>query len=393
MRRFPIFVLLFSLPWPASPQSQTATPAATVRTEVRLVVVDVTVLDGKGAPVKGLKAEDFHLREDNAPQKIASVEEHTSAVAAAPAPGPTPAANGIISVNNKPLTSPVVWNVLLVDQFNTTMEDQAAVLRQLKQFVKQLPADQPVALVVMSGHIKVLVSFANGAGAVSGLLDKNGLPPSGTLEPPNFVERGGMYLDMGLPGVADNKARTDVDRQAQHAQKTLDGFSALARWLAGYPGRKNVYWLTAGFPLQGQGFSGGGTAESSSQTVPMQEKTDKDLESARVAIYPIDARGVALQDITGETSADVMGSAEGSDGVNLDNQLNAAKTTEMRSIASSTGGTANFNNDLVKTLRTDFNEGQDYYTISYTPSNTAWNGAYRKINLALDQQGYHLSYR
>ena len=63
-------------------------------------------------------------------------------------------------------------------------------LKQLKQFVKQLPADEPVALVVMSSQIKVLVPFADGAGAVAKFLDKNGLPAAGTLEPTNIHFRG-----------------------------------------------------------------------------------------------------------------------------------------------------------------------------------------------------------
>ena len=69
------------------------------------MVVDVTVLDSKGAPVKGLKAADFLLREDNAPQKITRVEEHTSAAVATPATSPTPPTDGTISVSNKPLTN------------------------------------------------------------------------------------------------------------------------------------------------------------------------------------------------------------------------------------------------------------------------------------------------
>ncbi len=80
--------------------------------------------------------------------------------------------------------------MLLVDQFNTAAADQAGMLRQLKQFVKQLPADEPVALAVMSSQMKMLVPFADGAGAVARYLDKNGLPPAGTLEPPNIQFRG-----------------------------------------------------------------------------------------------------------------------------------------------------------------------------------------------------------
>jgi hypothetical protein len=66
----------------------------------------------------------------------------------------------------------------------------------------------------------------------------------------------------------------------------------------------------------------------------------------------------------------------------------------MLDIAQSTGGIARFNhNDVVGILREDFNQSQNYYTISYSPSNTKWNGNYRRIDLALQQKGYRLVYR
>ncbi len=380
--------------------SQTLAPVATILTQVRLVVVDAVALDKKGAPVTGLKAADFQLKEDGVAQKLVSVEEHKGDEHRRVA-NESAAPDGTISASNKPIDVPATWNVLLVDQFNTTAADQANMLRQLKQFVKQLPADQQVALVAMSSQVKLLVPFADGAGAIAQFLGKNGLPLSGTMEPPNIVERGGVYLDTSNPDVASNKARTDVDRQAQHAQKTLDNFSVLAKWLVHYPGRKNVYWLSGGFPLQGQAFDNTGInfmhptgpANSGGQTSPKQEETDKELQVARVAIYPIDARGVTSQDITGETSADVAGSAVGKGGVNQDNTLNAAQTAEMRSMASATGGVASFNNDIAKTLRNEFDRSKSYYTISYTPANTEWKGGYRRIQLSLDEPGNQLIYR
>ncbi len=379
-------------------------PASTLRTDVRLVVLDVTVSDGKGAPVTGRKTGDFQLKEDGTTQKIASVEEHTGTLAgsAVQAPAAVAGPDGTISASNKPVSSPGSWNVLLFDQFNTTREDQAAALRQLKLFVKQLPPEEPVALVAMTGQIKILSSFGDGAGGISRLLDKNGLPPSGNLEPANLAGSGPAWSSPDVQG------RTDVERQAQHAQKTLDCFSALAKWLSSYPGRKNVYWLTGGFPLQGQPFGVAGytqltptgPANHDGQAIPMGEKTDKELEAARVAIYPIDARGVAPPEIVGETSADTQGNllsigklGDKSIDVRKDDQLKAAQATEMQAIASATGGVASFNNDIAKALQDDFKRGGSYYTISYTPSDTAWNGTYRKINLTLEQRGYQLTYR
>lgn len=65
----------------------------------------------------------------------------------------------------------------------------------------------------------------------------------------------------------------------------------------------------------------------------------------------------------------------------------------MLEIASATGGIATFNNDIRGTLTRDLRAGSSYYTISYAPSNTVWNGAYRKINFAPREPGQRLVYR
>ena len=41
-------------------------PAPLIRTQTRLVVLDVLVTDSHGDPVKGLTVKDFELREDGA---------------------------------------------------------------------------------------------------------------------------------------------------------------------------------------------------------------------------------------------------------------------------------------------------------------------------------------
>jgi VWFA-related protein len=400
----------YNQPYVESPLSelQALAPAATLRTQVRLVALDALVLDRNGVPVTGLKASDFQLKEDGAPQKITSVEEHGPVTAKAETP--SVAADGTITASNGPSSSPTIWNVLLVDQFNTSKEDLAAVRSELQQFLRQLPADEPVALVAMSSQIKILSSFENGAGAVLKYLDKNGLPPSNSSPPADLYAKQ-EELEMNPspnPEMLANKARADVERQAQRAQTTLDNFSAIAKWLGSYPGRKNVYWLTAGFPLQGQAFSvlgssqmqPTGAANHTGQTLPIQENTDKELESARVAIYPIEARGVAAPEVAGETSADTTGDflsirelGDKSIDVKQDNQLQAAQRSEMLEIAKATGGVASFNNDIAKTLRNDFKQGENFYTLAYTPSNFEWNGDYRKIALALQQPRYQLIYR
>jgi VWFA-related protein len=104
---------------------------APLQAQARLVLEDVTVLDKKGLPLKGLSSTDFVLQEDNTPQKIVSVEEHSAlgdAVAAAPAVGYT---DGTVVASNKPPAGSV-WNVVLIDLYNTPNDARGRLQSQLE---------------------------------------------------------------------------------------------------------------------------------------------------------------------------------------------------------------------------------------------------------------------
>src|SRR5262245_49540923 len=59
----------------AGAQTSTATPQATFRGGTDLVQVDVSVLDGKRHPVRGLTAADFTISEDGQPREIQAFSE------------------------------------------------------------------------------------------------------------------------------------------------------------------------------------------------------------------------------------------------------------------------------------------------------------------------------
>jgi len=62
---------------PTPSQSDQSQPATTLKVDVNLVNVFVTVTDGKGSPVGGLKKENFVLKEDDQPQKIAVFDKES----------------------------------------------------------------------------------------------------------------------------------------------------------------------------------------------------------------------------------------------------------------------------------------------------------------------------
>src|SRR5205807_7641488 len=77
---------------------------------------------------------------------------------------------------------------------------------------------------------------------------------------------------------------------------TLTALKAIARSLAGYPGRKNLIWLSEAFPLNispTMNVDGTGFNDTSSRNYePEIAETADALMNAQVAIYPVDARGL-----------------------------------------------------------------------------------------------------
>ena len=63
-------LLSFSAPCLSKTETFAQVPQTTIRTEVALVDIVFTAVDGKGRLVRGLKRDDFQVFEDRQPQKI-----------------------------------------------------------------------------------------------------------------------------------------------------------------------------------------------------------------------------------------------------------------------------------------------------------------------------------
>src|SRR5260370_10113001 len=90
-----------------------------------------------------------------------------------------------------------------------------------------------------------------------------------------------------------------ADSMDIRVKMTLDALRVIARHVSGYPGRKNLIWLSSAFPLAitpdayvtlVARFSGVRNY-SSEMTAVANALTD-----AQVPVYPVDARGMETQD-------------------------------------------------------------------------------------------------
>ena len=129
----------------AQPPAQEPAPAATFRSTVDLVPVDVNIIDHTGKPVTGLAAEDFVLKVDGRPRRVVSVQYVPSMRERGPAV-PTPEH---YSSNERSSGGRLI--MMVVDQGNIGSGRGRAVLRAARNFVSQLsPADR-VGLMTLPG--------------------------------------------------------------------------------------------------------------------------------------------------------------------------------------------------------------------------------------------------
>ncbi len=138
--------------------SQTAAPdsgnaVATIKSKVRLVLVDVVVTNGKGDAVTGLLKQDFEVLEDGKPQTISTFEEHHGAPPTQIKVPPLPPN----VYTNFPLTQTAdSVNVLLLDAMNTPTLDQVYVHTQMIKYLKTIPPSTRVAIFTLASRLRML---------------------------------------------------------------------------------------------------------------------------------------------------------------------------------------------------------------------------------------------
>jgi VWFA-related protein len=378
----------------------------TIRTYSNLVVIDVVVNDAQGNPVHGLKASDFTLTENNKAQSVKHFEEHSavpmSDIQIAPPPKLPP---GLFTNKSaSPVNGPV--NVLLLDYLNTPLSAQPYARKQLMDYLDKAPAGTRIAIFGLTTRLGMLQGFTSDMGALKAALGgKKGAPQASDIltDPLNggisntdlsavittAPAVDGMITQTMIDDVNRFEAMQTSFQQDMREQYTLNAFDTLARYLVGIPGRKNVIWFSGSFPLDVE--PNVNEQDPNDSVVRNDEevrKTDNLLTRAQVAVYPVDARGVQIDPSQNFSSGQTPGS--GMDFL----QEQAQEHETMFAMAEDTGGQAFINtNNLTQAVSKAVENGSNYYTLTYSPSNITWDERFRAIKIKVDQPNVKLAYR
>ncbi len=143
---------------------------------------------------------------------------------------------------------------------------------------------------------------------------------------------------------------------------TADALSSIARYLAGFPGRKVVIWFSASFPLNLSVVDPADFDVYRSYADRVRATTNL-LSDAQVAIYPVDARGLTGNLIS--DPSDTGRDANGRMALTVDAHMNANskevferfnKEDSLTKVAQETGGrvflnTNDFDRAIVESVR------------------------------------------
>ena len=389
-------------PTPAqSPSPAPATNLPTLKVSTRLVVVDVVAADGKGHPITDLKAEDFSLLEEGSNQsiKVFSFQQP----APADQPQQTPATLPPNLVTNVPTYKPNrALNVLLLDGLNTENTAQKYARQEMLKYLAKLPTGQPVAVYLLGNRLRLLQDFTTDPKLLQQALEKIKDKNSALLksDPALSAAAAASLTEMGLQSMVaqiQSFQQEEVAGQLDlRVETTVSALMSLARTLAGYPGRKNLIWISSSFPsnlIDLAGLNSGDVRRQASATSQGRaysdqiERLSSALSNARVAVYPVDTKGVYnVGPLTQLASHDDPGGAPTEDPQSIHETMNT--------FAERTGGRAFYNtNDLTSSIREGIEDGSTYYTLGYYPENKDWNGKFRKIIVKANRPGVKLHYR
>ena len=393
-----------------SNQSQPVASQTTLRINSQAVLVDVLVTDHKGAPVTGLKQDAFTVTEQGKPQTISFFEEHTGAPPLDQAKTPEfPALPPDVFSNFSPIATPPAVNVLLLDALNTPLADQMVVRKAAIRYLKNLKPGLRLAIFTLSTRLRFVQGFADDPAVLAAAMGyrKNAMPVNSPLTPSSQEITESSALDgrsqfgpmnSASPGVAalqDFMSETNAWQLDDREFRTLQALQDLATLLGGFPGRKDLIWLSSSFPLNPYGIAGmpfgrSDTAVDTRFEGPIRD-TFAQLATARVSVYPVDARGVmAFEYFTAENnSRRPVGTAL----LNESMARNIDYATEDL-LAEKTGGTAFYSkNDLWNVIDSVVSHSSNFYTFSYTPTNTKMDGSFRDVGVQIAGGQYKLSYR
>ncbi|HSS97064.1 MAG TPA: VWA domain-containing protein, partial [Terriglobales bacterium] len=364
-----------------------------MKSRSELVTVPVIVTDRFGTHVHSLKKEDFVLKKDGAPQKIANFEE----VLKPPAIQLSSAAPGQFTNVLTSEPKPVNLTILMVDLLNTPIADQMNAKIALTQYLAELGKNPPPTSIfaLTGGGLKVIHDFATDPGKLATALQstsprREGVEPAMQVNLNNYTD---LLVQQALERLDEAEKHRELLEREKAVLTTLAAMRQIAHSCAGLPGRKILLWASGGFPFSFSEVSEqlkivGPTSASYTDIASFYQETWRVLNEAQVAVYPVDVRG-----LTTTILADVQRDSP-TRGYQHGEWTDSEIISTFQTFAQMTGGLAFFNtNGLKKAFEKAADDNREYYMLSFYLNSHQTKIGWHKLSVRVNQPGIQVRAR
>ncbi len=185
---------------------------------------------------------------------------------------------------------------MLIDALNTQLKDQPYLRDQFLKYLKGIGPHRNVAIYTLGSRLRLVQDFTSDPKLLQEALKRVSLHTSILNEDPNAppdVDPTNDQLANMAQSLKDFQAEQNSFLLDIRVRTTVDALKDLGRNVAGYPGRKNLIWLSGAFPFY--------IAPDTELTNPfVSQRTYGEqiqeaatvLADSQVAVYPVDARGL-----------------------------------------------------------------------------------------------------
>ena len=364
--------------------AQAAGQQPVFRTGADVIRLDVSVLDRKRQPIRGLIAADFTVVEDGKPQRVVAVSEIASSEND-PAPSawmrhvvPTVAANDL---SDRIGDGRIV--AIIMDDANVPWDsiDLIRAARGVGREVIDRLGPSDVAAVVFPRDGGRTQDFTSDRSALYAAVDD--------FDPhePDLALRGNTYYGPG-PGGGDMPERFSPllgRSNCQRSQPAVPAFDTVVSRLSAVPNRrKTIVFVSTGVPL-----NLGATRGCAGDLAETMREVFRRAQRANVNIYSIDPAGYRgyekylLNPIRrgGRPAENVPAERTATDLARLRHDF-------LEVMAEYTGASATVNSDDVESgVERIFAEDSAYYLVGYQTSNGRPDGKFRKVEVKVDRPG------
>lgn len=308
--------------------------------------VSIVATGKDNVPVEDLSAADISIKDNNKKQEILSFEK--IAVGGPAVPG-----------------KPSLYNIVLLDCLNTTYRDLPENRVEILKVVNQLSKANNLTFLMLRDGLRIVNDSGNQAllqkmasQGVQGLDD-----PKPNLEPYNWVfsQELGLFQLFTPAGIFDRRRIED----------SIGALRTVASNFHGRSGRKNLIWISQGFPITvGQIPAGydaqmlGGTGKPVSRNDDLavfakdMEFTGRMLNNANVAVYPVDSRFLSVDD------------------------TKSSDRSTMQDLANETGGVAYLTRkDVATAVGEALNDTKTVYVVRYAISDIKNDGKFHAVKI------------